>query len=435
MMNLTKEEIAKLQKPKDGKIAALREELKGQIDFSGMLVGEIKKGEQYEEAIRVTENLKITAGIWYLAVPDPQNDALRDRFGLSYVEGGMSPEVAFEFLYRLGVRGISFHYPGELGEDNHAKINEMLSERGMYIASIAANTFSYPIFSAGGPSNNDPRIREIALLMNMRAQELGKRYGCRFQTDWAGRDALAGYFIHAASEKWRWTRQIYATNLISVNGEVGYAIEFKPYDPGERAVIPDVNAALRMCMEVEEEVRQTLIHAYGEEEGEMLFESNYRGKMGVNIEDAHVYLLGGHQTVADAVDLCLEAGRLFLRHPNDSLGKIDTDDVFGKYHPFDALEACYYEVSRGYDGAYEPDIFPKDDDRLRAFIASINQISKFRTYARILMEEPWAKRLEEAKKSGKPSEVYELLDDLLTMKLDYPKIPLDLADRFRRDVL
>ena len=423
-----------MREPKAPKIAELRNDKTLGIDFAGMPVDPVPKGEPYEEALKATEGIIVTAGIWYMYQGGEERDQTRDRFGSGAAFGGLNISQAIEFLYRLGVEGVSFHYPGEYGEDNAAIIDQVLAERGMALASAAANTFSYPIFSKGGPCNNDPKIRELALLLNMRAQEINVAHGRAFQTDWAGRDASAGHFFDRASEKWNWTREVYVKNVLSVSGKCGYAIEFKPYDPGERAIMADVNGALRMCYEVEDTIREILVDLYGPEAGLKNFEENYRGCMGVNIEDAHVYLLKGHQTVADAVDLALNAGRYFLRHPNDAIVS-DTDDILGKYHILDAIETAYVELSYGYNGPYEPDILPKDDDRLAAMICSINQVNRMRAVARELLEDDkWARRFQEARKSECSSKMIDFLDDFMNRNVPYPKIPLKLADQFRKDL-
>ncbi len=334
-------------------------------------------------------------------------------------------EQALEFLYRLGVRGASFHYPGEFSDEHAACLETLLAERGMQAVSIGANTFSHPLFRFGGPASADPQAREAAFEILRRAQKYGVRLGARFQNNWAGRDGYDGSFVCEPAQQWAWTRECYRDLLLAVEGRCGISIEFKPYDAPEQTVIKTAEEALQMACEVEAEIAAM----------PGIDPAAYLNKIGVNIEDAHVYLSG--RRVADAVSKTLTAGRLFLRHENDCEGRIDNDRIFGTIHFFDALEATYLQLTGDWDargGIHEPDIFPQKEDPLKAYIQSLNAILFYYALARRIREEIAGDPLSTFYRGRGAAEVHDRLLRIIAKGIDYRPIDLGLADEFRREM-
>ena len=406
-------------------------------DASSVPVREIPRGQPYEEAWRATEGKRFSAGIWYFIWP------LGDRFSRGVNPEAVPLEVAVEFLYRIGVKGVSFHYPGEFGPQNEATIAGLLRERDMHVTSIAANVFSDPVFRYGGPASHIEAVRELATRLKIEAQQLCVKYGAAFQTDWAGRDGFELYFLYDPVEQWDWTRENYVRMLRAVNGAAGIAIEFKPYDAPEHAVIKTVEDALEMCQQVERQIRDEVVAevraSLGSEVPTSEFASEvarrtapYEGVMGVNIEDAHVYLEG--RKVSEAVRKTLASGRLFLRHNNDSEGRIDNDLLFGSVHFWDALESALLLRQAGWNGIIEPDIFPQRDDPLKAFVASLNSVNFFDALARKLLEGEGPERLRELQQRKRPSEALDWLQRVVASGVEYPRIDLALVDQFRREL-
>lgn len=379
----------------------------------------IPRGAQYEEAVAALEGLFCSAGVWYLV------GGLGDRFSSIQQERTLTMEQALEFLYRLGVRGASFHYPGEFSDEHADCLETLLAERGMQAVSIGANTFSHPLFRFGGPASADPEAREAAFAILRRAQEYGVRLGAKFQNNWAGRDGYDGSFVGEPARQWAWTRECYKKLLLAVEGKCGISIEFKPYDAPEQTVIKTAGDALQMAQEVEAEIA-ALPGVDGEK---------YRCKVGVNIEDAHVYL--SRCRVAEAVAKTTAAGRLFLRHENDCEGRIDNDRIFGTVHFFDALEATYLQLVNDWDargGIHEPDIFPQKEDPLKAYIQSLNAILFYYALARRIREEISGDGLNVFYQGRGAAEVHDRLLRIIARGIDYRPLDLGLADRFRREM-
>ena len=325
-------------------------------------------------------------------------------------------------------------------------IDELLRERKMGVGSIAANLFTAAVFRQGGYSSHVKGVRDLALKLNIEAQRLCAENRCHHQTDWAGRDGFDSYMLNEPKKQWEWTRRAYVEMIWAVQGRSGIAIEFKPYDAMEHSVLKTVEDGLLLAEEVEKELgirvwekvkrenrgkpRANLHKAF-----DAAF-APYHRSVGINIEDAHVYLSG--RKVSEAVRKSIAAGRLFLRHENDCEGRIDNDRIFGTIHFWDALEATYVQIIHGYDrkgGWHEPDIFPQRDDPLKAFIASVNNIAFFYALARKLVENRrLAERVKEVNKVKYDSLASELLFDLVAGGVRYPKIPLSIADRFRKDI-
>ena len=377
----------------------------------------IPKGEQYEEAVAALEGLHCSAGIWYLV------GKLGDRFSPTQQERTLTMEQAIEFLYRLGVRGASFHYPGEFSDEYADCLKTLLEERDMGAVSIGANNLAPavqvygPVFARSGslkqpyPAASGPGIR--------------RKTGSKFQNNWAGRDGYNGSFICDPLQQWEWTRECYKKLLLAVEGRCGISIEFKPYDVPEQTVLKTAEDALQMAQEVEEEIAAMPgIDAAG-----------YRHKIGVNIEDAHVYL--SNRQVAEAVAKTIATDRLFLRHENDCAGRIDNDRIFGTIHFFDALEATYLQLTSDWDakgGIHEPDIFPQRDDPLKAYIQSLNAILFYYALARRIREEIAGEPLGVFYQGRGEAEAHDRLLRIIAGGIDYRPIDLGLADRFRREM-
>ena len=403
----------------------------------GVEIKPYKKGAQYEEALKAAAGMNFSAGIWYFIYP------MGDRFSPAQNLNTLTIEEGIEFCHRIGVKKVSFHYPGEYTDYNCDVIDGLLKERRMSVGSVAGNVFSAVQFKWGGPACHIKEIRDLALKVKMRAQEINARTGANNHTDWAGRDGLDNYFLYEAEKQWEWTKELYVKILMAVEAKSGIAIEFKPYDAMEHSVLKNVDTALLFAEEVENEIARKVWQQLKKEKGRRITHADFEKRfkpydhcVGVNIEDAHVYLAG--QKVAEAVRKSIAAKRLFLRHENDCEGRIDNDLIFGSLHFWDALEATYVQIINKYDekgGWHEPDIFPQRDDQLKAFIQSLNAINFFYALARrIADEKKWANRLEAVMEQKYASEANSFLFDLVSEGIEYNKIPLNLADKFRKEI-
>ena len=406
----------------------------------GMPVKPIKAGRQYEDALKGTEKMNLSAGIWYFI------HGLGDRFSPYQRQDNLTIEEAIEFCHRIGVKKISFHYPGEYTMANRHIIDALLKERKMSVGSIAANLFTPAIFRHGGYSNHKKVVRDLALRMKIDAQKLCVENKCHHQTDWAGRDGFDSYMLYEPEKQWEWTKQAYVEMIWAVQAKSGIAIEFKPYDAMEHSVLKTVEDGILLGEEVEKELgirvwEKVKRENRGKPHADLhkAFDDAFRPydhSVGINIEDAHVYLSG--RKVSEAVRKSIAAGRLFLRHENDCEGRIDNDRIFGTIHFWDALEATYVQIIHGYDrkgGWHEPDIFPQRDDPLGAFIACVNNINFFYALAqKLVSNKRLAERVREVNEIKHDSLASELLFDLVAGGVKYPKVPLSLAERFRKDI-
>lgn len=403
----------------------------------GVEIRPYKKGAQYEEALKATRHMNFSAGIWYFIYP------MGDRFSSTQNLNNLTIEEGIEFLHRVGVKKVSFHYPGEYTDSNCDVIDGLLKERNMSVGSVAGNTFTALQFKWGGPCCHIKEVRDLAYRVNLRAQQINARTGANNHTDWAGRDGLDSYFLYEAEKQWEWTKEAYVKLLMAVEAKAGIAIEFKPYDAMEHLVLKNVDTAMLFAEEVEKEIAKKVWQQLKKEKGNKVthadFDKRFRPYdhcVGVNIEDAHVYLAG--QKVAEAVRKSIAAKRLFLRHENDCEGRIDNDLLFGSVHFWDALEATYVQIINKYDendGWHEPDIFPQRDDQLKAYIQCLNAINFFYAMAgRIAEEKKWANRLKDVMECKYASEAGSFLFDLVSEGIEYPKIPLRLADDFRKEI-
>lgn len=385
-----------------------------------MPVKPIPRGPQYGEAVALTQGFNFSAGIWYLV------GKLGDRFSTEQTHLNVTLEQGIEFLYRLGVKGVSMHYPGEYSDEHADTIRALLQERNMRTVSIGANTFSHPLFKFGGPSSSDPEARAAACEILKRAHSHALRNGNTFQNNWAGRDGFDGHFISEPVRQWEYIRDAYVDLLLQADGKCGVAIEFKPYDAPEQAVVKTAEEAILMGHDVQTEIERRI----GVEAAR-----KYRGQIGICIEDAHVYL--SVRKVAEAVSKSIHAGMLFLRHENDCEGRIDNDRIFGTIHFFDALESAYIQLITDWDaqgGIHEPDIFPQKDDPLKAYIQSLNAIRFYYALAARIRDEIHGEGLEVFYQGKGAAAVHDRLLRIIAKGVPYTPIDLGLADSFRKEL-
>lgn len=418
-------------------------------------------------AARAETGLRNGMGVWYM-VGD-----LGSRFSPSIIPENerISLEETIDFAHILGVEALSFHTPMELGPANLEATIANLQKRGMRIGSAFANVFSDTAFKYGGITSPYAMVRELAYLRKLQGFFWCAQNKCAFQVDWLGQDGPFTY--DRESPRREFLVQYYADMLMLTGQRI--AIEFKPGDPAIRMTEADVESILSIAREAEELVYHRIKEKVMKEKGikadmaDILEESvrrfaSYVGKIGVNIEDAHVYTKTV-QNVTHAVERSINEpllgewlndiamlhsigrgikesddvithykGRLWHRHPNDAyVANGDPDLLPGIVHMPDLILASYHEQKAEIDQdiVYEPDLFAVRGDPIKNYIAAVNAVNYAHAVAGNLID------MEEKEVHG--GNILDAGQELLSSylirasrkSLKFREIPLEVADEYR----
>jgi len=336
------------------------------------------------------------------------------------------------------------------------------------------NLFTETLFKNGGITADKADIREFAYLRKLEGILWGAQDDCDFQVDWLGQDGA--YMFDEQGPRREMLVNYYADMLMLTGQKI--AIEYKPGDPAIFMTESDVEACVSICEDVEnlvyQRIREQVVIEMGvkapwadvETKTAEIF-SQFAGNMGINIEDAHVYLKNG-QTVANAVERAIKApmigaytsnvailknagmdvsksvaaieaykGRLFHRHPNDAyVANGDPDLIPGTVHENDLILSCYQEQKTGVDQGitYEPDLFAVRGDPLANWVESINRVNYAHAVASNLLQIEREELGGESIVNRTPTEQSVYMRRAKEMPLNYKEIDVGIAAEYRKEI-
>ncbi len=124
-----------------------------------------------------------------------------------------------------------------------AEIKAILDDAGLVVNTATCSLHTMPIFRAGGLTNADPKIREIARKKVQRTLRIGAKFGAKWYTYWVARD---GFEVPPAVD-WKNNYKWLAEGLNNVydyiksqnlNSYLGATIEPKPNEPRGQMYLP-----------------------------------------------------------------------------------------------------------------------------------------------------------------------------------------------------
>ncbi len=276
---------------------------------------------------------------------------LGDRFLTSGYKQSIGLE---EKLKRIaGIKGITgaelCHDPG--GEEGNASLVKKLLAANRLTAHVVnaplvgSTQWKYGTFSAA-----DPRVRSEAVRVARETIDFTEAVGAGIVNLWLGQDGFDYPFQADYTEQWenmvRGVRE-----CADYKPGIRLALEFKPREPRNRSLIDSASTALLMTREVD------------------------RPNVGVTIDNGHVLQVGAN--MAQAVELCGRAGKLFNLHLNDNYAAWDDDMIAGSVHLSEYLELVYVLRKIGYAGWCSIDIFPFREDAFRATEESVAYLAAY----------------------------------------------------------
>ncbi|HUV67401.1 MAG TPA: TIM barrel protein [Sedimentisphaerales bacterium] len=218
-------------------------------------------------------------------------------------------------LYKkLGFDGVQFHdddaVPGmdklspEQIIQKAKEVRSMLEREGLVAEFVAPRLWEGGLTIDGAYTSNDPACRQYARDRSRRMLDITAALDCKLVVLWLAREGT--YIREAKDSKVAVERIVEAINdMLAYNSDVKIAIEPKPNEPMDQAYIPTTGHAVAVS-----------------------YLTDAPGRVGVNIETAHVILAG--LDPSDEMGFALAYDKLYTVHLNDQNGlKFDEDKSFG----------------------------------------------------------------------------------------------------------
>jgi xylose isomerase len=215
---------------------------------------------------------------------------------------------------KLGFDGVQFHDDDAVPDmdklgakdivEKAKDVRRSLEGEGLVAEFVAPRLWEDPRTIDGAYTSNDPACRKYAKERSRRTIDIADALGTNLIVLWLAREGT--YVREAKDSKLAIDQIVEAINdMLAHNSEIRIAIEPKPNEPMDQAYVPTTGHAI----------------AIG-------YLTDDPGRVGVNIETAHVILAG--LDPSDEMGFALAYDKLFTVHLNDQSGlKFDEDKTFG----------------------------------------------------------------------------------------------------------
>jgi xylose isomerase len=275
-----------------------------------------------------------------------------------FVPPGYHPEVTNEDMVERTKRvaaglhdlldGLEYHYPGEVNEENEARVREVLTSYGMNLPVIASGLHPDPTYRLGSLINPDEGLRNRAVETNKRGVELAAAIGASFII-WPGSEGYNYLFQRPYAETWtRFIDGIAEVVDHAAGRGVTVFLEHKNSEPAMKILMRNIGMTLFVIQKVKERGVDT------------------RGLL-VNMDWQHL-IMNGESLGEYAALLALE-GKLGHQHANDGWGTFDDDNVVGTNFFMQTLELALVLQDVGYGTNGELlgyDLYPYTEDQVAA---------------------------------------------------------------------
>jgi len=280
----------------------------------------------------VMRKFKYAAGLWALG-------GAFDRYvPRGYADKALTLREVIDIAGSIdGIDGVEI-ISSQIDEMDLGEFKGWLSDNGLALTGILANTFGDRKFKLGSISHSDTKLREEAIDVCRKSIDSAAELDCPAVTLWLGSDGYDYSFQVDYREHWNTLRDS-IIKIAAYNTDMKVCLEYKLKEPRKYMTIGAVGKALYLAKECGENV-------------------------GVVIDFGHS-LMSKEKPAESAVLLQMNK-KLFNVHMNDAYGDWDDDMLAVSIHLQETLEFMYYLDEMGYDGWIGLDIFPFRMDGKRA---------------------------------------------------------------------
>jgi xylose isomerase len=298
------------------------------------------------------DQLKTSIGIWAFGT-----------LGTRFLLAGYHPEVADETALERAKRaaeglhdlydGLEFHYPGEINEENAARITDAIKPMDAY--AIASGAHTIPRHARGALTNPDRDVREEAKGANRRAIDIAAQLGAAMII-WPG---IEGYnYPFQCDYQSQWSLFIDGiADAVQHANEKGVTIflEHKNSEPQMKIYMRDMGMSIYVIRKLEQQGMDV-------------------SRTKINMDWQHLIMNG--ENLAEYVELLAMEGLLGHQHANSGWGLFDDDNMVGATRFMETLEIARSLRKVGYGQKGERlgfDLYPYTEDQIVAARQSLVQ--------------------------------------------------------------
>ncbi len=273
-----------------------------------------------------------------------------DNLGDRFLTGGYKEPVTLEKKCKRvselkGITGVELCYDPSGDESDAKTVKSLLKEYSLNASVVNAPLTSSQCWKYGSLSAPDKSVRIEAVESVKKTIEFALGVGAELVNLWMGQDGF-DYSLQVDYTK-QWENMIDGIReCADYEPEMQIALEFKPREPRNRALLNTATTTLLMINDVD------------------------RINVGVTVDSGHVLQHG--ENMAQVVELCSRYGKLFNLHLNDNYSAWDDDMIVGSVHLIEYLELLYVLRKIGYNRWCAIDIFPFREDAFQATQESVN---------------------------------------------------------------
>jgi xylose isomerase len=270
---------------------------------------------------------------------------LGDRFLTTGYKAPISFEEKLERVKALEViEGIELCFDPEGEESDSSTVRAQLDRYGLESPVVNAPLNSEIRWSYGTLSSAEAEVREQAVAVVKKTIDFAAGVGAELVNLWMGQDGFDYPFQEDYTGQWE--RLIESVRACAdYSPEMRLALEFKPREPRNRALLNTAATTLLLIQEAD------------------------RSNVGVTVDNGHVLQHG--ENMGQVVELCAHYGKLFNLHLNDNYAAWDDDMIVGSVHLVEYLELMYVLRKIGYDRWCAIDIFPFRENAFRSTEESV----------------------------------------------------------------
>lgn len=253
------------------------------------------------------------------------------------------------------LRGLEFHYPTEVSEENVKAVKDALSSHNIKAVAIAPVLSQEAQWAKGALCALDPEVRRKAIERCKRAVDIAHELGAEILIIWPGREGFDFPFTSDYRKLWdNYTSAI--REIADYGSDLRVALEYKMEDPSSYLLHGSAGRTLTTILELRMEGVKNV---------------------GVNVEFAHAKL--AKEYVPESIVLISRYNALYHLHLNDIFTEVDLDLFPASVHLLEFAELLYWLHELNYGGWYGLDLFPRYLDAaemLRQSIFNIKAIVK-----------------------------------------------------------
>ena len=279
---------------------------------------------------------------------------LGDRFFTGGYKNKITLEEKLKKISSIqGLGGVELCYSPGSDESDPVEVKELLKKYSLDAYVVNAPLVGEKDWMFGSLSSTDEKTREKAVKLTMETIDFAEKAGSSIVNLWLGQDGF-DYPFQVDYSKQLDAITASVRECADYNRNISVSLEFKPREPRNRALLNNIGNTLFIADRIDRE------------------------NVGITIDNGHVLQNG--ENMAQAVELCSKAGKLFNIHLNDNYAAWDDDMIIGSVHLIEYLEFFYALQKVQYDGWCAIDIFPFREDSFRATEESLRYMEIFNNW-------------------------------------------------------